>query len=387
MSKQTFQTPEKTQLPTLQLTQKERMLITYENLSHWRKSERVKAILEGRSKRKKGLTQDEVAILFSFGFDGYESGTGNFRSENNILWHYSTIEAIRTLQGIIINNRDCWSRGFAHCSSPPNSDYQLNLSLLSQAIGDLEKIEIVDHVEKSQRNQAATLVKENGELYLNAFDDNGAFISRLQNNKVETVKEAFELMKPRFVKMAEKLGFDVRRQGEFFFIPTEFKTKEVKDMQKRKAFEIVRTWFECPKCHIKTDNSYGHPRFSSWNCPPSLNDKQKQCCQKSYDELPEMIEYKRLGLDYTPFPRITRKLNPSNHNGRPLFEETQHAATRLGTITTRRLNGKMAVTMTYTVVQGIIRHPQHRSLKLGEKLHIVVRNTVVRSWSRQGGID
>ena len=149
------------------------------------------------------------------------------------------------------------------------------------------------------------------------------------------------------------------------------------------------TGFECKKCGIKSEHE-SHLYLSKWDTHPTLTPKQDKCCRKycGYDKKDNrMQEYKRLGLDYTPFPRITRKLNPNNHNGRPLFEETQHAATRLGTVTNRRINVKMAVTMTYTVVQGIIRHPQHASLKLGEKWHMVVRNTVVRSWSRQGGID
>lgn len=399
MSKLDIQAWKKTALPKLQLTQKEQMLLRYENLNSYQKSERVEAILKGTSKRKSGLTQQDIATLFAFGFDGYATSSGNFFSRDNRLTHYSTIEAIRTLQGVIIKNRDCFSRGFAHCSCPPNPDYYLNLSILSNAIGDLDKIEIVDHVEESQRKRAATLIKENGELYLNAFDDSGVFVSQLTNQnkifngqkEIKTVKEAFESMKPQIVKHAEKLGFDVRRQGEFFFIPTNFETKEVQHMQKRTSFEIVRTWFECPKCHIKTDSKYGHPRFRSYNCPPSLTDKQKECCQKDYDKLPEMIEYKRLGLNFTSYPRITLKQQIRDRSTNRITETvdnpTQHAATRLGTITTRRLNGSVNTTMTYTVVQGIIRHPQHRSLKLGQKLHIVVRNNVTRSLSRQGGAD
>lgn len=56
-------------------------------------------------------------------FRGVQFGDGSGR-----LIHYSTTEAIRTRTGLIISNQQCWSRGFAHCTTPPGVDARLPLS-------------------------------------------------------------------------------------------------------------------------------------------------------------------------------------------------------------------------------------------------------------------
>ena len=122
---------------------------------------RVKAVLNGKSKRKTGFTQDEVATLFLFD-KGAQSSTGNFYTEvMGFLTHYRTIASIKTLKGTIIINRDDWSGGFARVTHPPISDYSLNLSLIQNVCtrSDLLTIEILDHKDESQRNRPATLLK------------------------------------------------------------------------------------------------------------------------------------------------------------------------------------------------------------------------------------
>lgn len=49
-------------------------------------------------------------------FRGYQYTDG--RGE---LEHYSTIEAVRTLNGLIISNTQCYSKGYAYCSTPKRS--------------------------------------------------------------------------------------------------------------------------------------------------------------------------------------------------------------------------------------------------------------------------
>jgi len=53
---------------------------------------------------------------------------------SGVLRHYRTIEAIRTLNGLIISNSQCWARGFAHCTTPPNTDYSAPLTSIRQEL-------------------------------------------------------------------------------------------------------------------------------------------------------------------------------------------------------------------------------------------------------------
>ena len=67
--------------------------------------------------------------------DGRLYSSDNFRGQQHpdgagTLWHCRTREAIRTKSGLIINNSQCWSRGFAHCSPAPGADHRLPLSAI-----------------------------------------------------------------------------------------------------------------------------------------------------------------------------------------------------------------------------------------------------------------
>jgi hypothetical protein len=84
--------------------------------------------------------QDDVARAWAEGKypphnEGRLYSSENFRGQHHpdgagTLWHYRTREAIRTKSGLIINNSECWSRGFAHCSPAPEADYRLPLSAI-----------------------------------------------------------------------------------------------------------------------------------------------------------------------------------------------------------------------------------------------------------------
>ena len=89
---------------------------------------KVEQILAGQS-RASVLTQDEVAELFKEGIDDKRTSSDNYRSGNGILTHYSTIEGVRTEDGTIIENLQCWSSGFAKCSLT-GADYFLPLSTI-----------------------------------------------------------------------------------------------------------------------------------------------------------------------------------------------------------------------------------------------------------------
>lgn len=70
-------------------------------------------------------TYHSTAVIYSSpNFSGYQFDDGS-----GILLHYNTIEALRTPDGLVINNTQCWGTGFAHCSPPCSTEYNGKLPL------------------------------------------------------------------------------------------------------------------------------------------------------------------------------------------------------------------------------------------------------------------
>lgn len=197
------------------------------------------------------------------------------RDGHGQLWHYRTLEAIRTYNGLIINNRQCWSRGFAHCSTPRHTDYSLPIGAIRDMIrghdstiydinrieGDRETGRIVhfDTDEKlavfigrdsTARDADAYLLKLEGSEYMTDPADVEREILRPEavKNSDMLVIGADEYTKTRFndpseetiqaeglkkvtsnwgrdhwknhkMYRAELQGSSIVRQGEWFFIP------------------------------------------------------------------------------------------------------------------------------------------------------------------------
>lgn len=68
------------------------------------------------SRGSKRMSTKTNLVSGSRNFKGYHQpdGTGKLK-------HYSTIEAIRTKNLLVISNTECWARGMAHCSVPSSS--------------------------------------------------------------------------------------------------------------------------------------------------------------------------------------------------------------------------------------------------------------------------
>lgn len=64
------------------------------------------------------------------------------------------------------------------------------------------------------------------------------FVQVIRRNK--TVKEAFDWLVPKLVKEAIEQGLDVKRQGDWFFIPTDKKLKECQSSNKNFVSAFVR---------------------------------------------------------------------------------------------------------------------------------------------------
>lgn len=81
----------------------------------------------------------------------------------------------------------------------------------------------------------SVLFEYRGDKYLSSTDPTGKwgrnyFLTKLRGKPgqlptAQTVAEAYEALKPGDVKWAEKNGLEVKRQGEYFFIPWDFPLK------------------------------------------------------------------------------------------------------------------------------------------------------------------
>ncbi len=168
------------------------------------------------------MNQDQVASLFVLGIDGKKSGNGNLYSQNGVLTHYRTVEAIRQTEDdgsfTVISNSQCWSAGFAKC---PNfkSKYSLPLTTLQQitrdGLVDREfKIEMIEY-----GGWENALIKVGNDYYLVGRDESQGFITKLVRSAT-SIKDAQESLKPIEVIEAQKKKLKVIRQGDLFFVPT-----------------------------------------------------------------------------------------------------------------------------------------------------------------------
>lgn len=67
----------------------------------------------------------------------------------------------------------------------------------------------------------SVVIQQKDKFFLCSLDEGSYFVSHLPS-KPRSVNHAFELLKPREVRKAEKEGIDVKRQGEWFFVSTGF---------------------------------------------------------------------------------------------------------------------------------------------------------------------
>lgn len=378
-------------------------------------------VASGLSKAKIMPSQDNVAHLFGIGIDGLTSSSGNFHSENGLLIHYSTIESIRTKQGIVIDNNECWSGGYAHCSTPRNVKYHLDLTSLEEWFSRdaLRDIVVLDH-DKDYDTNLGTLFTIGERYFINASnkDGRGRFLAELIK-PCQTLKEAYESMKPKQVKLAESQGLEVKRQGELFFIPLHNETTllqnnidyivpKVTDIQQRHKKPIKIYYGQCSKCGIKTATSKNkdsweltnHPTFRYMGYSELSHHKNKKIqkaidCNEKYDrDNDKFMKVKsKEAYEFTPYPTIDIEPNPTEADQprvRRLIQEVRHGhhtATRVG---------KIGQTI---VAKGIVRHQNgdHHKLELSNIWHVVVRNTVKASmssgdrrghgWGRMSGGD
>lgn len=152
----------------------------------------------------------------------------------------------------------------------------------------------------------SVVLYKNDRYYLASLDESRYFVSEL-SRKPRSVKDAFESLKPSVVRKAERKGVAVKRQGEWFFLPTSFDDRAMAD----------------------------------------------------YDDL-TLTQLKSVSK---PSPLPVR--NPQSN---------QHVCRNF-------------VARGSLFARGKVRHPEHRTLDLGDEWHEVHRNTELASWSQGGRFD
>jgi hypothetical protein len=238
------------------------------------------------------------------------------------------------------------------------------------------------------------IVDEN--YYLCSLDEGTYFISKLPK-KATSVEHAFNILKPQPVRVAENNGAEVKRQGEWFFIPTGMGDGELAE-----KFQITKTALRkssCQKSLPSSDSSSNDHICIVFNgkgyaqlvekrnklnktidqLRAKYNDHyvsalKERCPDKSDGEFPQEIvnelrskyqdqywkERNKIKDDLEP---INKKL--SAKNGNKFYCK--------GTVYHRNGRGT--------------RSGEHQTLKLGQEWHLAYKNTEIESRSMGGRFD
>jgi len=266
----------------------------------------VKAVIEGKSKRKVFSSQAEVAELFMHDKEAYTQ-TRNFRSEPPLLMHYNVVQAVKTKDDVIIVNNECWSAGFAYCTWPPKYNYIADLSSIRELLlidnKGLANLQVLDAKKESWPgtilfripvylyNWIAKAYEFIGVFYV--LNEVGNFVAILEK-PCKTIEEAYESMKPDVVKEYEKKGLVPYRQGEWFFIPFNKDPRLIEDIKSIEKEWYIDIFRKCPICGKVA-------KWLPYKCYKHTRDAKKEI---------DIVEVKRYWLK---FPRLE---DYSNHCAR-----------------------------------------------------------------------
>lgn len=320
------------------------------------------------------MNQSEVAACFCKGIDGKTTHKHNLDSEDGLLMHYHTIEAIRTNSNKIIRNTQCWAEGWASCPRM-HQDYSLPLSTID-SFCSIEELKSINVLDVSDGNVLFTISKTSMkeiynedkldyekkqvtelEYYLFGHDEAHPYLVKLVGEP-KTLKEAEDSMIPYEVKGAMKMTKNVKRQGDLYFIPISSKKLDILEIGNNEKHPNRDTFLYRALSHMKISN-IEKQRYTFIN-------KIKTEGYYSNSKITGMEIERKL---YRPIIQ-TRNRNSS------VMENTNHTATELGEIIHDGAKRIIAV-------RGTIKHAnrQHANLELGRTWHIVVQNVVERTWN------
>lgn len=158
------------------------------------------------SKRKAYGSQQEVADAWAEGNypthnDGVLYSSGNFEGiqyndGRGELRHYRTREAIRTKNGLILSNTQCWSAGFAHCSTPKNTDGRVPLTEVERY---LDREHTVYDITRVETAQGRTVVEIDGGAYGVALGRDSTITNGPSNYSFKLTAEEIKVIKPTMI--------------------------------------------------------------------------------------------------------------------------------------------------------------------------------------------
>jgi hypothetical protein len=200
------------------------------------------------------MNNTNTVIAFSNGNYRAHNSTGSIYASDNILYSYGSHFPMAINMGdYYLINGDRYSNTTAKhqslCLQYLTPNIQIPFSALNSAYITPSKITLIENKKDTYIPQEYTdkngetktrevhylggvLFEYNDIQYISAFDSQESlarrsyFLTRL-NDKHNTFDEAIESLKPKQVKTAIENNIDVKRQGEWFFIPTEQKTRNL----------------------------------------------------------------------------------------------------------------------------------------------------------------
>lgn len=295
-------------------------------------------------------SQHDVAHAWVEGKYPAESGTAIVRNSSKnfkgiqrpdgsgVLRHYRTIEAMRTKNGMILNNSQCWARGWAKCTTPPNIDYTLPLTALESELRPNHKLKDI------------TDVRQNGSDYIIEVGTDAAYYIGTDPSIINGGNTIMMRLEP----------------GERVLVPQQvteelLRPEEVKesDMQVVDSSEYTKTRFTDPSDEVIERENLKEDQ-SRW----ASSDRYKN--HKAYLEKYQGTAIVRHGeWFFIPAPEF----EPGH-----MDEPTEPASpTDLGSHTVKRKDGAWRVGDT-VYVRGSVGHStnDHNTVNLGDTWHKAV---------------
>lgn len=159
----------------------------------------------------------------------------DIEAENIVAWESADRVVVRRYKGGFyrrqIESYEAPSDGLngaitVHGSEPWETPQQgMFMESYNASMGKSYQDEHGEYVTGSWHTLGACVITFDGRYFLCGLDEGTYFVSELPR-PVKTVEQAFKALKPAPVIAAEKAGVEVLRQGEWFFVPLEWTTKE-----------------------------------------------------------------------------------------------------------------------------------------------------------------
>ncbi|MBE3114879.1 MAG: hypothetical protein IMZ59_05090 [Actinobacteria bacterium] len=357
----------------------------------------------------------------------YNKGSNVF-FEGNTLYSYGHhfILCQKVKNGYIING-DKYSNSTAKHQSytignSPEGTPQIPFSAINQIlkttydfVKQLQQIEIIDktddtYTEKTRIDEktgetityqehhlGASLIRYKNKYFLSSIDPGSKnysyFLVELKHS-VNSVKEAFRSLADKLndTEYQQYEQGQIKRQGEYFLIPTEIKTSDMqlKQIQQQgfinRSINTIHPMTEELRQKLKTiETEYDTQKdtLEDWDKRHHLHNRIQIIKYQNKEYIIEFNgEIQQLPKNYR-IKTVKGELKIFNYSDKiiksyDLSEGIGNSHTATETIKDKQGN---------TFIRGTLRHLQHKMISLGKIWHRVVKNTAKRSFTATGRVD